>query len=310
MRAGIWQLCLDHLGAGGAQAVGGFFQHRFAFRLRLVPMRRAAQRQARRPVRHRRLLVGDRHHRSAEQRDVVDRARHDPDRVERLGIGVHARRREHIEARLEADDAAIGRGTDHRAAGLRADRQRHHEIGDRRGRAARRSAGRETEIVRVAGRAGMAVGEFGGDGLAEQHAARSARQGGGTGGEAGPAAGIDRRAVAGRHVGGIEDVLDPERYALHQRAAVGPARRGERLVGGDVDPGAHHRLAVADSLEAALDNGLGGEAARLDAADDLGGGQAMRFGIRHGGLSRRWSLYLATASRQAHARSFGYGHAR
>ena len=71
----------------------------------------------------------------------------------RLGVDLHAGRREQAEARLEADDAAIGRRPDHRAAGLRADRQRHHEIGDRRGRAARRAAGRDAP-----GCAGWSVG--------------------------------------------------------------------------------------------------------------------------------------------------------
>ena len=37
-------------------------------------------------------------------------------------------------------------------------------------------AGRAGEVVRIAGRAGMQVGEFGGDGLAEQDAAGLARQ--------------------------------------------------------------------------------------------------------------------------------------
>ena len=120
-------------------------------------------------------------------------------------------------ARLEPDDAAIGRRADHRAAGLRADRQRHHEIGDRRGRAARRAAGRvQPDYAGCEVGAGMAVGELGGDRLAQQDRAGGARQAHGAGVETRPAAGIDRRAVAGRHVGGIEDVLDAERHALQQ----------------------------------------------------------------------------------------------
>jgi hypothetical protein len=52
-----------------------------------------------------------------------------------------------------------------------------------------------------------------------------------------------------------------------------PTTRGtERGIGGDVGPSPHHRLAVADAFEAAVDDGLGGKAAGLDAAGQLGGG--------------------------------------
>src|SRR3979490_2986315 len=47
---------------------------------------------------------------------------------------------------------------------------------------------------------------------------RLAGPGGGGGGEAGGAAGRGGRAVAGRHVGGVEDVLDAERHALEHPA--------------------------------------------------------------------------------------------
>ena len=148
--------------------------------------------------------------------------------VSRLSVfDVHAGRRKQAVARLEPDDAAIGGRPDHRAAGLRADRQRHHEIGDRRRRAARRAARRVQP-----GCAGCEVGP--GCRLANSvvtvlpsriaAGGRGRRRGAGV--EARPAAGIDRRAVAGRHVGGVENVLDAERHALcstPRRAA--PCRR-------------------------------------------------------------------------------------
>ena len=186
-------------------------------------------------LRHRRRLIGDRHHRRAEQGDVVDRARHDADRVEGFGVDPHAGRRKQAKARLEPDDAAIGRRTDHRAAGLRADRQRHHEIGDRRRRAARRAARREAGVVRVRGRPGMAVGELGRHRLAEQDAAGRPRQCRRTRIPWRPPAGIDRRAVAGRHVGAVEDVLEAERHAVQQRLLAWPCR-ARALVGAPASP--------------------------------------------------------------------------
>ena len=159
--------------------------------------------------------------------------------VSRLSVfDVHAGRREQAEARLEPDDAAIGRRADHRAAGLRADRQRHHEVGDRRRRAARRAA-----RACASGCAGCEVGP--GWRLANsvvtvlpsRIAAGRARQRRRAGIEARPAAGIDRRAVAGRHVGGVEDVLDAERHAPEHAApaaAVGlPAPRRAPAPGRD-----------------------------------------------------------------------------
>src|SRR5437762_822853 len=83
-------------------------------------------------------------------------------------------------------------------------------------RAARRAARRVAGVVRVGGRARMAVGEFGSDGLTQEDRAGGARQRHGAGVEARAAAGVDRRAVAGRHVGGVEDVLDAERHALQE----------------------------------------------------------------------------------------------
>ena len=55
------ELGFDDLGAGGAQARDGIFEDSPALRQGAVPMRRMAQRQPRRPVRHCRRLIGDRH---------------------------------------------------------------------------------------------------------------------------------------------------------------------------------------------------------------------------------------------------------
>ena len=148
-------------------------------RRRIVHGRRALGRQlrlvmgeahgdARRPVELGDRPVRHRHQRGAKQGDVLDAARIGADRVEPLGVGLHAGGGEMAVARLVADDAAEGGRPDHRAAGLRAGRQHDLEVGDGGGRARRGAARRVRGIVRVPRRPGMTVGEFGGDRLAEQ----------------------------------------------------------------------------------------------------------------------------------------------
>ena len=123
--------------------------------------------------------------------------------------------------------------------------------------------GRAGEIVRVAGRAGMQVGEFGGDGLAEQHAAGLARQRDAGGVALGLAALVDRRAPFGRHVEGVDDVLDAERHAGERAAlaaVVEGAGRGKRRVRIDMRPGVHLALARGDAVEAGARHRLAGGA--------------------------------------------------
>ena len=162
-------------------------------------------------------------HGAAEQRDVVERARHQAQRVDRMALHLDADPREVAEGRLVADHAAIGGRPDHRAAGLRAEGERHMAVGHGGGRARRRAARRVAAIVRIGGRAGMAVGEFRGHRLAQDH---------GVGGPAQRHAGgvaerhlalEDRRVVAGRHVVGVDDVLHADRHAA-QHAALGRRR--------------------------------------------------------------------------------------
>ena len=95
--------------------------------------------------------------------------------------------------------------------------------GDRRGRAARRAAGRALGIVRIAGLAGMEIGVLRGHGLAHDHGAGRAQPG--DRGRVAPrrAAGPQRRAELGRHVAGVEDVLDADRHAVQRARAPCPA---------------------------------------------------------------------------------------
>ena len=208
-------------------------------RLGLRPGRRAHEGEARRQRRLARRHRGERRagdrprvgvllveadQRLGEQRGVLDRAREHADMVERARQQQRAAARDQAVRRLEADDAAEGGRADHRAVGLRADGARHHERRHRRRRAARRAARRALGVVRVAGLAGMEVGVLGGDGLAHDHGAGGAQPGHRRGIAARRAAGPQGRAELGRHVAGVEDVLDADRHAV-QRAR-SPCRAG------------------------------------------------------------------------------------
>src|SRR3954471_18513914 len=70
---------------------------------------------------------------------------------------------------LEADAAAVAGGTNSRADHLRAKRCAHHSGRDARGRTAARAAGCAAQVMRIAGAAWLAGGEFGGDGLSHDH---------------------------------------------------------------------------------------------------------------------------------------------
>ena len=96
---------------------------------------------------------------------------------------------------------------------------------------------------------------------------------------------------------GVENVLDAERHASQQAAPAAPvacARRAERLFRVETGPGAHDRIALADAVEAAPDDGLRGQLAGLDqpgasdAADRrCGRRQAWRRSVCIRGAGRR-----------------------
>jgi hypothetical protein len=176
----------------------------------------------------------------AQQRDVFEAAADDPQGVEIVALHLDADPAEFAKARLVPDDAAKGRRTDGRAAGLGPERQGHLEIRDGSGRAARRAARCMVGIMRVDRHTGVAVGEFGGHGLAEDDARRRADQGDAGGVGKRPVAAVDRRAVLGRHVDRIDDVLDPDGNAGQPPLASGAiyrARLDKRRFGIEPGPG-------------------------------------------------------------------------
>ena len=176
-------------------------------------------------------------------------------------------------ARLEAGDAAERGGADHRAGGLRAVGERDHPVGYGGGRAARGAAGRARRVVRVDGRRRLVGGELGRHGLAEDHRALLAQPGHAVRVAGRAPAGVDRRAVGGRHVGGVDDVLDADRQAVQRPArllVVALPRRRDRLVGVDVRPRVQLALALADPLQALAHELLGAQLAFIEEPDGLG----------------------------------------
>ena len=102
---------------------------------------------------------------------------------------------------------------------VRAQRERHHVVGHRRGRAAGRTAGRMGLVARIARGAGRVGGEFGGDGLADHDRAGASAQRHRGGIQAGMMAFVDGRAVARGQVNGVEQVLHADGQAVQRTAA-------------------------------------------------------------------------------------------
>ena len=276
------------LGAGGRELARRRLERLGAGGLRLAPLRRAAQPDPRRR-RPDGDLSGHAVQRVPHQDRIVDRARDGAKGVEGrresldAGCGIHA------ECRLDADDAAERRGPDDRRSGLRAERCRHHVIRDRGRRAAGRSAGRVPRVVRIGGFARREIGELGRDGLAEGYAAGAPdhRHAGGIGTR--PVALVDGRAVGGRHVGGVDDVLDADGHAVQRAArrfAVARPRLGHRPVAIEIGPGADLALARGDAVEARPHQVLRGDLARGDGGGRVAGAQFIQFRCGHALLPR------------------------
>src|SRR6478672_11961487 len=108
----------------------------------------------------------------------------------------------------------------------------------------------------------MGGGEFGGGGFAEDDGAGLAERVNARGIAARFLALPHRRAWAGRHVGGLDDVLDGDRHAIDRRQRLAGAPAGGRGVGGlgsavlvHRDEGADAAVELGDALEAFLEIG-------------------------------------------------------
>ena len=141
-------------------------------------------------------------------------------------------------------------------------------------------------VGRVGGGAGLAggtVGKLGGHRLAPDHRAGVAQRPDALGVLGGAAPGMAGKSVFGRHVDGVDDVLDADRNAVEgadgaafRLPGIGGAGLGQREVGVEEDPGLHLRLAGGDAGEAGGDEGLGGERTGGDPAGGLGGAEIGR----------------------------------
>src|SRR4029079_17532635 len=78
---------------------------------------------------------------------------------------------------------------------------------------------------------------------------------------------MDRGAIAGRHVAGVEDILDADRNAVERappRLAVTCPRLRDSEVAVDIGPGADGGIALGNAGKARLDQRLGCRGARFE----------------------------------------------
>ena len=158
-------------------------------------------------------------------------------------------------------------------------------------------------IVRMDGRSRMAVGELGRHRLAEDDARGGADQRNAGRVGKGPMVGVDRRAVSGRHVDRVDDVLDPDRSAGEQTLALGAVDRPglrDRLFRVEPCPGLDFG-AGAGLLKAGAGRPFGGQCAGRQLGDRLGGGQTLGTVHQRSPSQSRCSTQSATWSRGSSA---------
>ena len=213
-----------------------------------------------------------------EKRDVVDRAGEQADVIEGARELEHSGARNQAMRRLESVRAAERGRPDGRAVGLAAERERHHAGRHRGRRAARRAPRRVLRVVGVASLSRREVGAFRGDCLAENDRARGTQRLHHCRVVARGASLVQYRAVLGRHVGGVDDVLDADRNAVQGAdrlaralALVCRARLLKRVLLVEECPCLHLRFHLATALEAGPHQVLRRECAFADQPRSGGG---------------------------------------
>ena len=197
-------------------------------------------------------------------------------------------------ARFVPVDPAVGSRTDDGSVGLGADGERRHERRHRGGGAARGAAGGVLGVVRIPGLARRVDRKLGGDGLSQEDRARLAELRDGGRIFRRPSPGVENRAVLGRHVLRVEDILDPHRDAVErtERLPFPPRQvRRARLVQGmggvQVRPRADPLLERRDAIETGAYQRFGGDPAGANRLGRLDGAQESRIRLRfhagHGG---------------------------
>ena len=209
--------------------------------------------------------------------------------------------------RPQPEHAAQRRRHADRAVGVGAERQRHQRRRHRRRRAARRAAGDARRIVRIAGRAVMAVLGREAEGVlvhverADQHRARRRSAAAPARRRAPPAraVAVDARAGDGRQSGDVVEVLDreghagerpgiaPRRHAPHRPPRASASARSSRHRGERVDRAVARRdpsPARASTTSTALRSPSRTEAARARKLSmPLTIVASRRPGVKHGG---------------------------
>ena len=140
----------------------------------------------------------------AQQGNIAHAAAKSADGVQRFRQAFDTGAADPVVAGLVAHHTAIGSGANQRAGRLRAQGQRQHAVGYGSRRAAGRAARRVRQLVRVARDARAHVGQLGADGLAHHHRAGIAAQRHGSRISQRLVARVNRRAIAGGHVHGVE----------------------------------------------------------------------------------------------------------
>ena len=213
-----------------------------------------------------------------QQTCILDVVGDGPDMVEARRQREYAFERHPGKGRLEADHPAQGCRNPDRAAGVGTQRQGHHAAGDGRRAAGAGAAGYATAVPRVARRtlqravAGRAVGEFVGQGLADNHRPGLA--------QALYALRITtwlmpfemRRAIGGDVVEGVDIVLDCHRYALQRpqvnalgKQLVGLAGLGQGYGGINLGKGIEDRVQPLNAVQGSLGQLDACQAARTQA---------------------------------------------
>ena len=95
--------------------------------------------------------------------------------------------------------------------------------------------------------------------------------------------GINRRAIAAGHVGGVQDVFDRHRHPVQHTFGRGLGVQGTGLVDhrlrGQMDPGMQLRLVRSGPRHTGLGQGLGAELTPGDAPGGLGRAQVHGLGL-------------------------------
>ena len=220
--------------------------------MRLRPVRRGTKADAGRGRQRLRVQRVAAENRVRHQCHVGNRTRQDAEIVERSGLNLDALHGQNLMRRHVADNAAIRGWPYRRTDSLRADSDRHHEIGDGGRRSRRRAAGRVFEIMRIGGAPRRYRGKFRRDGLAEDDRAGPPEHcyAGGIGSR--DRALVDRGAMLGRHVMCIDNVLYCDRNAVKRARRWLRVRDGglrQRILGGNVIEGTHIPFAFSNSIE-------------------------------------------------------------